>query len=79
MFKFLRGGLAKRKQTKDGNILCLLQSIFLKQKQDRVIPFPIIVFFYGSNSGIDLHMYPLLLMSSATVILDQHIENPSKP
>ncbi len=45
MFKFLRGGLlAKRKQAKDCDILCLLQSTFSKQKQDRAIPFPIIVF-----------------------------------
>ena len=33
-----------KKQAKDGNILCLLQSTFSKQKQDRAIPFPIIVF-----------------------------------
>lgn len=34
----------KRKQAKDGETLCLLQSTFSKQKQDRAIPFPIIVF-----------------------------------
>ena len=32
-------------------ILCLLQYIFSKQKQDPVIPFPT-VFCYGSNSGV---------------------------
>ena len=38
---FCEGGLlAKRKQAKDCDILCLLQCIFLKQKQDRAIPFP---------------------------------------
>lgn len=43
MFKFVRGGLlAKRKQAKDCDILCLLRYIFSKQKQDRAIPFPII-------------------------------------
>ena len=53
MFKFLRGGLlAKRKQAKDCDILCLLQSTFSKQKQDRAIPFPIILLCYGSNSGV---------------------------
>ena len=30
MFKFLRGGLAKRKQVKDGDILCLLRYIFFE-------------------------------------------------
>ena len=53
MFKFLRGGLlAKRKQAKDCDILCLLQSTFSKQKQNRAIPFPIILLCYGSNSGV---------------------------
>ena len=53
MFKFLRGGLlAKRKQAKDGEILCLLQYIFSKQKQNRAIPFPVILLCYGSNSGV---------------------------
>ena len=42
----------KRKQAKDGEILCLLQYIFSKQKQNRVIPFPIILLCYGSNSGV---------------------------
>ena len=41
----------KRKQAKDGEILCLLQYIFSKQKQNRAIPFPIILLCYGSNSG----------------------------
>ena len=35
-------GDTRKKQAKDGEILCLLQSIFSKQKQDRAIPFPII-------------------------------------
>ena len=53
MFKFPRGGLlTKVKQAKDCDILCLPQYIFSKQKQDRVIPFPIILLFYGSNSGV---------------------------
>ena len=53
MFKFLRRGLlTKRKQAKDCDILCLLQSVFLKQKLDRVIPFPMILPCYGSNSGV---------------------------
>lgn len=44
----------KRKQAKDGEILCLLQYIFSKQKQkqNRAIPFPIILLCYGSNSGV---------------------------
>ena len=42
----------KRKQIKDGEILCLLQYIFSKQKQNRAIPFPIILLCYGSNSGV---------------------------
>ena len=48
----MRGGLlAKRKQAKDCDILCLLRYIFSKQKQDRAIPF-LIIFCYGSNSGV---------------------------
>lgn len=47
-----RGLFAKRKQAKDCDILCLQQYIFSKQKQDHVIPFPIILLFYGSNSGV---------------------------
>ena len=42
----------KRKQAKDGDILCLLRYIFSKQKQDRLIPFPIVLLCYGSNSGV---------------------------
>ena len=36
----------------DGEILCLLQYIFSKQKQNRAIPFPIILLCYGSDSGV---------------------------
>ena len=49
MFK-TAGLSAKRKQAKDGEILCLLQYIF--SKQNRAIPFPIILLCYGSNSGV---------------------------
>ena len=42
----------KRKQANDGEILCLLQYIFSKQKQNRAIPFLIILLCYGSNSGV---------------------------
>ena len=45
----------KRKQVKDGEILSLLQYIFSKQKQNRAIPFPIILLCYGSNSGVGLY------------------------
>jgi len=31
------------------------------------------------RSCVTLYMYPLLLMSSVAVVLDQHIKNPSKP
>ena len=41
----------KRKQARDHVVLCLLQYIFSKQKQDRTIPFPMILLCYGSNSG----------------------------
>ncbi len=52
MFKIPRG-IRKKKQAKDGELLCLLQYIFSKQKQNRAIPFPIILLCYGSNSGVD--------------------------
>ena len=51
MFKIPRA-IRKRKQVKDGEILCLLQYIFSKQKQNRAISFPIILLCYGSNSGV---------------------------
>ena len=47
----------KRKQAKDGEILCLLQYIFSKQKQNRAIPFPIILLCYGSNSGVGSYTF----------------------
>lgn len=50
---FKTAGLsAKRKQAKDCDILCLLRYIFSKQKQNRAIPFPIILLCYSSNSGV---------------------------
>lgn len=47
----------KRKQAKDGEILCLLQYIFSKQKQNRAIPFPIILLCYGPNSGVGSYTF----------------------
>lgn len=41
MFKITEKYSQKRKQAKDFKILCLLQYILSKQKQDRAIPFPI--------------------------------------
>ncbi len=52
MFKIPRAIPQKRKQAKDGKILCLLQYIFSKQKQNHAIPFPIILLCYGSTSGV---------------------------
>ena len=53
MFKIPRA-IRKKKQVKDGEILCLLQYIFSKQKQNRAIPFTIILLCYDSNSGVGL-------------------------
>lgn len=47
----------KRKQAKDGEILCLLQYIFSKQKQNRAIPFLIILLCYGPNSGVGSYTF----------------------